>query len=98
MKLLSPAISSLARMRCWRIDAWKNNPINAQREVLQDLVTSAQYTEFGKKYNFSNLYTIRAFKAAVPIHENPGDAAVPASLVDPSRRPLAFEKTSKNML
>ena len=56
-------------MRCWRIDAWKNNPINAQREVLQDLVTSAQYTEFGKKYNFSNLYTIRAFKDAVPIHE-----------------------------
>ena len=69
MKLLSPAISSLARMRLWRIDAWKNNPINAQREVMQDLVTSAQYTEFGKKYNFSNLYTIRAFKAAVPIHE-----------------------------
>jgi hypothetical protein len=27
MKLLSPAISSLARMRMWRIDAWKNNPI-----------------------------------------------------------------------
>ncbi len=69
MKLLSPAISSLARMRLWRIDAWKNNPINAQREVMQDLVTSAQYTEFGKKYNFSNLYSVRAFKAAVPIHE-----------------------------
>ena len=69
MKLLSPAISSLARMRLWRIDAWKNNPINAQREVMQDLVTSAQYTEFGKKYNFSNLYTIRTFKEAVPIHE-----------------------------
>jgi len=69
MKLLSPAISSLARMRLWRIDAWKNNPIDAQREVLQDLVTSAQYTEFGRKYNFSNLFTVRDFKAAVPIHE-----------------------------
>lgn len=69
MKLLSPAISSLARMRLWRIDAWKNNPIDAQREVLQDLVTSAQYTEFGRKYNFSNLFTVREFKQAVPIHE-----------------------------
>lgn len=69
MKLLSPAISSLARMRLWRIEAWKNNPLDAQREVLQDLVTSAQYTEFGRKYNFSNLFTIRDFKNAVPIHE-----------------------------
>jgi hypothetical protein len=69
MKLLSPAISSLARMRLWRIEAWKNNPVNAQREVLQELVTSAQYTEFGRKYDFSNLFTVRDFKEAIPIHE-----------------------------
>jgi hypothetical protein len=69
MKLLSPAISSLARMRLWRIEAWKNNPLDAQREVLQDLVTSAQYTEFGRKYDFSQLFNVRAFKEAVPIHE-----------------------------
>lgn len=69
MKLLSPAISSLARMRLWRIEAWRNNPLDAQREVLQDIVTSAQYTEFGRKYNFSNLFNVREFKSAVPIHE-----------------------------
>ena len=69
MKLLSPAISSLARLRLWRIDAWKNNPMDAQREVLQDLVSSAQYTEFGKEYNFSSLFTVKAFKDAVPVHE-----------------------------
>lgn len=69
MKLLSPAISSLARMRLWRIEAWKNNPLDAQREVLQDLVTSAQYTEFGRKYNLSNLFNVRNLKSAIPIHE-----------------------------
>src|SRR6187397_1384296 len=69
MSLLSPAISSLARMRYWRIEAWKNNPVDSQREVLQDLVTSAQYTEFGKKYNFSKLFSIKSFKKAIPIHE-----------------------------
>lgn len=69
MNLLSPAISSLARMRLWRIEGWKNNPLDAQREVLQDLVTSAQYTEFGRKYNFSNLFNVKDFKNAVPIHE-----------------------------
>jgi len=69
VKLLSPAISGLARMRLWRIDAWKNHPEDSQREVLQDIVTSAQYTEFGKKYNFSKLFSIKSFKKAVPIHE-----------------------------
>jgi hypothetical protein len=69
MSLLSPAISSLARMRLWRIEAWKNNPEDAQREVLQDLVTSAQYTEFGRKYQFHELFNIRAFKQAIPVHE-----------------------------
>jgi len=69
MKLLSPAISSLARMRLWRIEGWKNHPIDAQREVLQDLVTSAQYTEFGRRYNFSKLFNIKSYKQAVPIQE-----------------------------
>jgi len=69
MKFLSPAISKLARMRLWRIENWSNHPVAAQREVLQELVTAAQYTEFGKKYNFSKLFSLREFKKRVPIHE-----------------------------
>lgn len=69
MKLLSPAISTLARMRMWRVQSWMDNPVAAQREVLQNLVTSAQYTEFGRKYDFPSLYNIRSFKKAVPIHQ-----------------------------
>ena len=69
MKLLSPAISKLARMRLWRIENWSNHPEAVQREVLQELVTAAQYTEFGKKYRFSKLFTLREFKKHVPIHE-----------------------------
>jgi hypothetical protein len=69
MKLLSPAISRLARMRFWRIENWSSHPVAVQREVLQGLVTAAQYTEFGKKYNFSKLFTLREFKKKVPVHE-----------------------------
>src|SRR5579862_837408 len=69
MKLLSPAISRLARLRHWQIEQWLQNPVAVQREVLQDLVTSAQYTEFGRKYNFSKVFSIREFKKAVPIQE-----------------------------
>jgi hypothetical protein len=69
MKLLSPAISALARLRLPRIENWTSHPVEAQRDVLQHLVTSAQYTFFGKKHDFSRLFTIRDFKAKVPLHE-----------------------------
>lgn len=69
MKLLSSVISKLARTRLWQIENWTNHPVAAQREVLQDLVTAAQYTEFGKKYGFSKLFSVKAFKETVPVHE-----------------------------
>jgi hypothetical protein len=69
MKLLSPAISRLARLRLSQIEEWIEHPVNIQREVLQELVTAAQYTEFGRKYNFDKLFSLKAFKETVPVHE-----------------------------
>lgn len=69
MKLLSPAISRLARLRLRLIELWTSEPVAAQREVLQDLVTAAQYTEFGRKYKFNSLFSVKSFKQTVPVHE-----------------------------
>lgn len=69
MKLLSSIISRLARNRFWRIQNWSDHPVAAQRQVLQDLVTAAQYTAFGRKYHFEKLFTTKEFKKRVPIHE-----------------------------
>lgn len=69
MKLLSPVISRLARMRLWGIQNWISFPVSAQRNVLQHLVTQAQYTEFGRKYKFSRLFTVKDFKERIPIHQ-----------------------------
>ncbi len=69
MKLLSPIISRLARLRLWGVQNWIKYPVSAQRNVLQHLVTQAQYTEFGRKYGFSKLFTVKDFKSNVPIHE-----------------------------
>lgn len=69
MKIFSPALSRLARFRFWHIEHWVNNPIATQREVLQDLITHGQYTQFGRQYKFAEIFTIRKFKATVPIHE-----------------------------
>lgn len=69
MGFISSAISKLARTRTWRIKNWTNHPISAQRDVLQDLVTSAQYTQFGKLYDFSSLFSLKEYKNRVPVHE-----------------------------
>ena len=68
MKFLSPTISRLARMRFWRVENWSRHPVAVQREVLQELVTAAQHTSFGKKHKFSTLFTLKEFKKMVPIH------------------------------
>lgn len=69
MKIIAPAISKLARLRLDQIEHWMLHPVEAQREVLQELITDAQYTAFGKHYGFNELFTVRAFKQRVPVHE-----------------------------
>ena len=69
MRLLSPAISRLARLRLWNADEWMHNPVEAQHAVWQDLLAAGQYTEFGRKHNFSSIQSIADFKAAVPLQE-----------------------------
>ncbi len=69
MRLLSKSISLLARLRYKRIHNWVNHPAAAQREVLQSLISNAQYTVFGKKYNLASLFSIKEFKKTVPLHE-----------------------------
>jgi hypothetical protein len=69
MKFLSPAISRLARWRYSAIEHWKIDAIQTQREVLQDLITHGQYSEIGRKYGMKDVFRIRDFKKAVPIHE-----------------------------
>lgn len=72
MKLLSPAISTLARMRIWSIEQWMNDPIRAQFIVWQDLVSAGQYTEFGRQHHFSTLQSLQDFKKKLPIFDYEG--------------------------
>jgi hypothetical protein len=69
MKFLSPAISRLARWRHSAIEHWKTDPVQIQREVLQDLITHGQYSEIGRKYGLKDVFRVRDFKKAIPIHE-----------------------------
>lgn len=68
MKILSPALSQLARLRMGRIEHFMQYPLQVQQQVFQSLLSAAQYTEFGKQYGFSKIYKIDEFKQRVPVH------------------------------
>ncbi len=55
-------------MRWWKIEHWMANAIDCQYEVWQHLISSAEYTVFGKKYNFEALTSIEDFQKTVPLH------------------------------
>jgi hypothetical protein len=69
MKLLSPAISTFARLRLWSVEKWMENATAVQHQVWQDLISAGQYTEYGRKYNFSSIQSLSEFKKLVPVSE-----------------------------
>lgn len=69
MKLISPTISRLARMRIWSIEQWINDPVSTQFTVWQDLIASGQYTEFGRNNHFSQIQSLQDFKRQVPLQD-----------------------------
>lgn len=69
MKILSPAISRLARLRLWSIEQWLNDPVSTQFSVWQDLVAAGQYTEFGRLFRFSEIQSLDEYKKRVPIQD-----------------------------
>lgn len=72
MKILSPALSQLARIRMGRIEYFMQYPLQVQQQVFQNLLSAAQYTEFGKQFDFSNIFKIDEFKQRVPVHNYEG--------------------------
>jgi hypothetical protein len=69
MKLLSPAISRLARWRIWSIEQWMNDPVTAQLIVWQDLLAAGQYSEFGRIHHFDQIQNLQDYKKQVPIQD-----------------------------
>ncbi len=56
-------------MRQSAIDNFMHNPIDTQQQVFNDLIGSAQFTEYGKKYRFEEINNIAEFQRNVPIND-----------------------------
>lgn len=67
MAFINSVLSLFTQKRLMQIDYFKANPMKVQREILQDLLSKAACTEYGKKYNFSTILTAEQFRERLPI-------------------------------
>ncbi|MFI5195925.1 MAG: GH3 auxin-responsive promoter family protein [Chitinophagales bacterium] len=69
MSIISPAFKGFIKLRQSAIDNFMHNPIDTQQQVFNNLIGSAQFTEYGKKYNFEHIDSISDFQKNVPIND-----------------------------
>ena len=66
-----PIINSIGNLvmknRIDTIEKAVYNPLDTQEEVLQNLLSSAKHTEYGKKYGFENIKNYEQFRKQVPL-------------------------------
>jgi hypothetical protein len=69
MSIISPALKGYMKLRLNSIDNFMLNPIDTQQQVFNDLIGSAQFTEYGKKYSYDTINSIADFKNNVPVND-----------------------------
>lgn len=69
MGIISPAIKSFLKLRTSVIDNFMLNPIDTQLRVFNNLIGTAQFTEYGKKYDFQHINSIADFQRQVPLND-----------------------------
>ena len=69
MSIISPAFKGYMKLRQSVIDNYMLNPVDTQRQVFNELIGSAQFTEYGKKYGFEKINSVDEFKKAVPLND-----------------------------
>jgi len=68
MKIINSLFSWLIKKRLHQIELFMNYPVEVQQDWFDILVRSGSGTEFGKKYGFSDIESIREFQQRVPVH------------------------------
>ena len=65
--LFNTVLSWILKKRKYQMEMFIDFPIEAQEEVLYNLLSAAKHTEIGLKYDFDSIKSYRAFADRVPI-------------------------------
>lgn len=69
MSLKAFAAKIFANRVAMRTQKWVDNPVQTQKKVFKELISSAQNTLFGKDHDFSNIVSHEDFVKRVPIRD-----------------------------
>jgi hypothetical protein len=69
MSIKSIAAKLFAQIIHNKTQKWVQNPIETQQKVFQNLIASADFTQFGKDHNFSKIKSFEDFAKQVPIRD-----------------------------
>jgi hypothetical protein len=69
MSVKSVAAKLFAKVIHYKTQKWVQNPIETQQKVFQNLIASADFTQFGKDHNFSKIKSYEDFAKQVPIRD-----------------------------
>ena len=68
MAIIPSIISWLNSKRIDQIELFKKYPVETQKETIYKLLAKAASTEWGIKYNYSSISTVKDFQNRVPVH------------------------------
>lgn len=67
--LFNTVVSWILKKRKYQIDLFLEHPLETQNEVLFELLSTAQFTEIGRTYDFSSIKNYKVFTERVPIQQ-----------------------------
>ncbi|WP_132775734.1 GH3 auxin-responsive promoter family protein [Sphingobacterium alimentarium] len=72
MAILNSIFTWIMQKRIHQIELFIKYPHDVQEEWFQNLISAAEATEWGRKYDFKSIYTVEEFKNRVPISDYDG--------------------------
>src|SRR5690606_14061692 len=67
MKLINDIVIWFMKKRLERIEFFKKYPIETQQSVLDELIQTARFTDWGTRYNYGQIKTAQEFAEQVPV-------------------------------
>lgn len=67
MAFINSLLSVFTQKRLTQIDYFKANPIQVQRDTLQELLSTAADTTYGRKYSFNTILTAEQYRERLPV-------------------------------
>lgn len=72
MALLNSLVNWLLKKRMHQIELFIKYPHDVQEEWFQSLISTAEGTEWGRKYHYNEIHTVEEYKRRVPIQDYEG--------------------------